>query len=734
MPAFKPMIPCTLCLSTLLLSPLILAQSPTDAKQPSSQSAPSLSEQAAGPHNAGEPQPRKLKAIKIEAGALGATTEQSGAYTTGTMDTATKLDLSPRETPQSVSVITSAQLDDFKITTINEALDTATGVTVRRSETDRTYFEARGFDINNFQVDGLGTPLHWNLLEGDIDMALYDRVEIIRGASGLMSGLGSPAATINLVRKRPTAAPQASISFTHARWDDSRIVADAAGALTSSVRARAVISEQRKDSYLQNYHKDLSSSYGVIEADLGVNTFLTAGISRQESNADSPMWGALTLTYVTDAGETLPTRFDRSLNSSADWAYWDVQTTKGFVELDHTWVNGWNTKATYTRTKTRGAQELLYVFGTLNENMSGLGGWAGKYDRDSKDEQFDITTTGRFSTGALEHKFVVGFTQAEGDLVERAFYDYATGNGFPAINNMAKWTGNTPRPTFNSEDPGADVVDKQTGFYLAGQLSLSEDLKLLTGARAARYTSSGTDYGVDQNTDDDVVVPYAGVTYNLSTALTAYASYTETFTPQTEQDSAKVRLDPTTGTNKEVGLKGEFLEGMLNASLAIFETELQGLAIQLGFNEEIGKFFYGTADYQSRGFEVEIAGQVNENVNMTLGYTNLTVDDSEGEVARTFTPKQSLKLTANYTPEWQPALTLGTFAEYRSDTYLRGTVIEQDALTLIDAFARYQLNSQVSLALNLSNITDESYYTSFEYAQAYYAEPRNVSASITVKF
>ncbi len=676
----------------------------------------------------------KLKSVKVEADALGETTEQTDAYTTGTMSTATKLDLTPRETPQSVSVITSAQIEDLNITTINEALDIATGVNVKRSETDRTYFEARGFDINNFQVDGVGTPLHWDLLEGDIDMALYDRVEIIRGASGLMSGLGSPAATINLVRKRPTAELQASVSLTQARWDDTRVVVDAAGALTETIRARAVVSDQSKDSYLQDYHKDLSTSYGVIEADLGTNTLLSAGISRQKSEADSPMWGALTLTYVADDGTSHPTSFDRSLSSSADWAYWDVQTTKSFVELDHIHANGWNTKATYTRTKTRGAQELLYIYGTLKEDMSGLGGWAGKFDRDTDDELFDISTSGNFSTGALEHKFVVGFSQAEGDLLERALYDYTTGNGFPEIKNMAEWTGSTPHPTFSDEEPGSDITDKQTGFYLAGQFSLSDDLKLLTGARAARYTSEGSDYGVNQSINDDVIVPYLGLTYDINQQFTAYTSYTETFTPQTEQNLNKVRLEPATGTNTEIGVKGEFFEGKLNTSVAVFDTEQQNLAQQEGFNETTGKFYYGGADYQSQGFEVEVAGQLSEQMNMVLGYTNLTIDDNKGEVARTFTPKQSVKLTLNYNPSWQPALTMGSFVEYRADTYQRGTVVAQDALTLLDAFARYEFNDYVSLAVNLSNITDETYYNSFEYDQAYYAEPRNASASLVVKF
>lgn len=683
-------------------------------------------------------QPGKLKTVKVEADALGNTTEQTDAYTTGSMNTATKLDLSIRETPQSVSVITNQQIEDLNIVTVNEALNTVTGVSVKRSETDRTYFEARGFNINNFQVDGIGIPLHWGLLEGDIDMATYDRVEIVRGASGLMSGMGSPAATVNLIRKRPTAETQASASLTQARWDDTRVQADVSGQLAEPIRARVVVSDQSRDSYLQDYHKDLSSTYGVVEADLGLNTLLTAGISRQKSEADSPMWGALTLSYLANDGSTQPAHFRRSMNSSADWSYWDVKNTRSFVELDHAWANGWTTKASYNRIKTQGDQELLYVYDTLNEDMSGLTGWAGKFDRETDIKLFDIATSGEFTTGSLTHKFVVGANQADNDVDENALYDYTTGNGFPAITNMAQWTGNTPRPTFTDMPNGEITSDKQTGVYLAGQFSLSDDLKLLTGARSARYESDSVSYDRPLSKKDDAVVPYAGLTYDLSKQLTLYTSYTETFTPQSESKLSGERLDPVTGVNKEVGLKGEFFERKLNTTFAVFETAQEGLATVAGFNTdpsqgETGNYYAGD-DYESRGFEFEIAGQVSEQINLVLGYTNLTIDDNKGEVSRTFTPKQSAKFTVNYYPQFAQGLKLGSFVEYRSDTYLRGTVIEQDALTLVDLFASYEFNDNWSASLNLSNITDETYLTTFEYSQAYYAEPRNISATIRWQF
>ena len=227
-----------------------------------------LSTTLTAPHLFADTEVGKLDTVKVSADALGNTTEQTDSYTTGSMNTATKLDLSIRETPQSVSVITRTQLDDYNLTTLNDALQNVPGVTIERAETDRTYYTARGFNITNFQEDGVGIPLFWSLSTGDTDTAIYDHIEVVRGADGLMSGVGNPSATINKVRKRPTRDFQASVTGSAGSWNNYRLEGDVAGALTDNVRGRVVVSEQTKDSYLNNYSKDLSIAYCVIEADL----------------------------------------------------------------------------------------------------------------------------------------------------------------------------------------------------------------------------------------------------------------------------------------------------------------------------------------------------------------------------------------------------------------------------------------------------------------------------------
>lgn len=116
---------------------------------------------------------------------------------------ATKLDLPLFETPQNVSVVSRAQLDDFALHDVNQVMDYTPGVTVEEVETDRTYYSARGFDIVNFQYDGVGTPFSAGLYRGHQDTAVFEKVEVVKCAAGLITGLANPSATVNYFASAP---------------------------------------------------------------------------------------------------------------------------------------------------------------------------------------------------------------------------------------------------------------------------------------------------------------------------------------------------------------------------------------------------------------------------------------------------------------------------------------------------------------------------------------------------
>jgi len=132
-----------------------------------------------------------LEPISVNDSYLGSTTENSNSYTTGSMNTATKLDLSIRETPQSVSVVTQQQIEDKGLENITDVVNSVTGLSSNNLDSERNSYSARGFGINNYQIDGVTTTYDSGFMTGETsqDLTMYDRVEIVRGSTGLLTEL-----------------------------------------------------------------------------------------------------------------------------------------------------------------------------------------------------------------------------------------------------------------------------------------------------------------------------------------------------------------------------------------------------------------------------------------------------------------------------------------------------------------------------------------------------------------
>ncbi|WP_254622212.1 TonB-dependent receptor plug domain-containing protein [Stenotrophomonas sp. GbtcB23] len=167
-------------------------------------------------------------------------TQRTEGYQVYGTNTATKLPLTLRETPQSLTVFTRQRIEDFNLITIAEVLQQTPGVTVQSYDSNRTLFNARGFAINNFMFDGVPTNYTTGAGGNSIlsDTSIYERIEIVRGASGLVTGSGNPSATVNMVRKRPTDTFQASTSLSAGSWDYQRGEVDVSGPLTDNGRVR----------------------------------------------------------------------------------------------------------------------------------------------------------------------------------------------------------------------------------------------------------------------------------------------------------------------------------------------------------------------------------------------------------------------------------------------------------------------------------------------------------------
>ena len=171
-----------------------------------------------------------------------AVTEGTGSYTTPATASATGLSLSLRETPQSVSVVTRQRIDDQNLRSLDEVMGSVVGVQVVAEDSDRTDFWSRGFYIDNLQYDGVPTTIGLSMYgESDNDSIIYDRIEVVRGATGLMTGAGNPSASINLVRKHANSREfTGSINTGVGSWNQFRSSVDLSTPLNQEGTVRAL--------------------------------------------------------------------------------------------------------------------------------------------------------------------------------------------------------------------------------------------------------------------------------------------------------------------------------------------------------------------------------------------------------------------------------------------------------------------------------------------------------------
>ncbi|MBO8077100.1 ferric-rhodotorulic acid/ferric-coprogen receptor FhuE, partial [Klebsiella pneumoniae] len=119
---------------------------------------------------------------------------------------------------------------------------------------------------------------------------IYDRIEVIKGATGLLTGSGQPGAALNLIRKRPTRSFAGHVSLGAGSWDNYRGELDVGGPLTDegNIRGRFVTAYQDKNSYMDRYEQKNSTYYGILEADLTPSTLFSIGMDYQDTTPPPP--------------------------------------------------------------------------------------------------------------------------------------------------------------------------------------------------------------------------------------------------------------------------------------------------------------------------------------------------------------------------------------------------------------------------------------------------------------
>jgi outer membrane receptor for ferric coprogen and ferric-rhodotorulic acid len=667
--------------------------------------------------------------------------EKTKSYSVKSTATATRLDTSIRETPQSISVITRQELDDFRILSVNEALSYATGIKVEQFETDRTEYTARGLNITSFQIDGLNSPISFSGTNyGDLDVAVFDRIEVLRGANGLVAGTGNPSATINFVRKRATKDFQAKVDVSAGSWDNRRLDADVSTALNAdgSVRGRLVGAYQNRNSYLDRYSTERNVVYGVIEADLSDSTSVAIGHTYQKNDSSGNNFGSLPLLY-TDGSKR---HYKVSDSPATDWAYMKVDTNVSFAELTHYFNNDWQVKGQLTYKDTGSEGRYNYIDG-FEDRATGLGTYTSYpyiYSFATKDHVADIYANGPFELAGRKHELVVGATWSKSYMKEYSRIGDTIGNiSVVSFDDL----GNFPMPNFGPKSKDSDYQSTTTNLYTAAKLNPTDALKVTVGGSLLSYKLDGVAYGTDQAAkENNKFTPYLGAVLDLSNTISLYASYAGIYKPQVEKGVNLKPLAPLKGKNYEAGIKSEWFNKKLNSSFALFRTEQENQAQSTGtalFNGSTINTYEGI-QATTKGYEFDVSGELTDSLNINAGYTRLmSVKGDHDQNVNPFVPRHLVHVTTVYTVPSIENLKVGASLNWQSDTHVDiGTVrYEQDSYATLNLMANYKIDEHWSAAVNLYNVTDEKYLSSMRYAyagQAFYAAPFSGLATVTWKY
>jgi outer membrane receptor for ferric coprogen and ferric-rhodotorulic acid len=682
--------------------------------------------------------PKLLETLLVES----EDSAESKSYVPKKTTIASKLPLSPNQIPQSVSVVSQQRIIDQNLSSIEDALATVPGVTVITNSTAHSQYRSRGYNLNT-STDGIPS---FNGISGveQYDLAIYQRIEVLKGASGLLGGSGEPGGTVNLVTKKPLKQFAFNSTLSAGSWDNYRGVADLSMPLNpeASLRTRLIVVAQDRDFFYDKTHQENLLGHLVFEYDLNPRTTLSLAHTSQNKHIDASFYGL----PAASTGELL--NISRKTNPMPDWSNNHYKTNETVLGLEHRFANGWTAtaKARYFE------KEFDYIDST--PSSSGGGGvntttWTTTYSRiwdekyDYRRKAIDVYLGGPFQWLNREHHFLIGYNY------DYYYYDNAWGSSASLYYNVNLFNPEAAISQLTIPHSSANARKTvQNGIYTQARLKLLPPLTLIVGGRASNYQYStrnirpSTPSAWLKSTEESgEITPYAGIVYAIHPQVSLYASYTDIFIPQNYATASGENIDPRQGQQYEIGAKGGLFNHQLQITLAAFKLNDVNRAYR-DLNYPNQSIYVAVGEVESKGWEIEVNGSPLPNWNLSAGFTHATNQyqkdaNNQGLAISDEEPENSFKLWSTYqfvAGRWSGlklGLGLNAVSEYyssRSTSSTRG----QAGYTLLGASASYALNRHLTLALNAENLTDKKYYASTGGLNVYnfYGAPRSYLLSL----
>lgn len=653
-----------------------------------------------------------------------------------------KIPLTAREIPQSISVVSHEQIESEKMVDVQQALRSAPGIVATNVDTSRYRFYSRGFEIDTMQIDGINMPFTYLTPP---NLAMYDRVEVLRGPSGLYSGAGGAGGTINLVRKRPTADFAAEALVTAGDYDTHLARVDVGGPLdpSGSVRGRFVAEQDDRSLWAKGTHRDVDQFYGIVEADLSDETTATAGISHQKFDSKSMQYG-----YPTYTDGSFLNINPRDFYAP-DWNEETNDQTMAFAEVEHQLGDDWKSKLAVNHSIT----DRYSLFGGLRnavnpatnrtQYQTSLG------TNHSRQTSVDLSAWGPMEFLGRTHQITAGINW---------YKEYADALGVPGTPRTINIDLNQPPidvPLISTPDSAASratTETRQRSLYANARWSLSDPLTLVTGVRATWWdTTEDPDDVLNANKtthqSDNLgrhITPFGGLVYDLNDVYSLYGSYTSIFKPQSLRERSGTLLKPLEGSQYELGIKANYLDGRVDASAAIFQIDQENRGVR-DPSDTVNAYYFAEGKARSRGFEMQFSGRVMEDWDLGAGYTytNTRYFDASADTGRAafsaYTPKHLLKVWTQYTLPGaldDVSLNLSTYTTSAISTNTNGVIVRQGGYATVDAGVSYRINEHLTAGFNVTNLFDRRYYQSIQTPadHNFLGNPRMSLASLEFKY
>lgn len=693
-----------------------------------------------------------------------AQTEGSDSYQAPASTLGTKVAARTRDIPQSISVITQERIRDQNLRTTQEALEQVPSVSKARDPENSVLI--RGFEAQTM-VNGVPTTGLVGRTQADI--AVFDRVEVLKGPAGLLTGAGSPGGAINYELKKPQRDFHSELTLGTGSDNTHREGIDVTGPLNASgtLRGRGVLSRDKADEFVDVEKHERTSRYGVVEYDLTDDTTASVGYYQQRNNAVQGFRQGLPA--YTDGGLL---NVNRRTSMVQDWSRWNFKSDWWLADIVHRFNEDWQTKFSYREGKNESPSwysQPKSLSGDIDpesrcseqsQRFEGVvrgapnGGRrcynATFYDDRNRYKDADAFVAGKFSLLGRDHDVVLGANWDRTSL-QRGPFDLSQGSDDFENDTIAPNPHATDRPPRTEYSPyGEPSITRTHGVYTRVALQITDWLKLPLGGRV---TWSEGETG--ETLAKHEFTPYAGLVAELDEHWTVYTSYADIFNPQSYGRAWSTTnpngdlLPNQKGKQYEAGVKSAWFDDRLTATAAVYQLTLENTIRE---DREHPGFSIATGEQQTRGAELEINGEVLPRWNVGVAYALMNArysksDTSQGQRVEN-TPRHTATLYTNYHfPEegWRRGLSVGGGLRMLSGIVgepvggedSEGTVrVKAPGYAITYLRAGYTINRHAELSVNIDNVFDKTYWQQLGSTSGgnYYGSPRTLMTNLTLSY